>query len=64
MFDQIFVVIGLVVMLACLAILAMLFIDLVRDGCAALQSWTSSPTLLRAMPNAPAFWLRGWARRW
>jgi phosphate transport system permease protein len=31
-FDQIFVLTGLVVMLACLAILAVLFIDLVRDG--------------------------------
>jgi phosphate transport system permease protein len=30
--DQIFVIVGLVVMLACLAILAILFIDLVRDG--------------------------------
>ena len=30
-------IVGLIVMLACLAILAMLFIDLVRDGCAALQ---------------------------
>ncbi|HEY5808065.1 MAG TPA: phosphate ABC transporter permease PstA [Povalibacter sp.] len=32
LFDQLFVVIGLIVMLACLAILAVLFIDLVRDG--------------------------------
>ncbi|MFL6576784.1 MAG: phosphate ABC transporter, permease protein PstA, partial [Povalibacter sp.] len=32
MMDQIFVIVGLVVMLACLAILAVLFIDLVRDG--------------------------------
>lgn len=30
--DQVFVVVGLVVMLVCLAILAVLFIDLVRDG--------------------------------
>jgi phosphate transport system permease protein len=30
--DQIFVIVGLSVMLACLAILAILFIDLVRDG--------------------------------
>jgi phosphate transport system permease protein len=30
--DQIFVIVGLVVMLACLAILAVLFIDLVKDG--------------------------------
>jgi phosphate transport system permease protein len=30
--DQIFVIVGLIVMLACLAILAVLFIDLVRDG--------------------------------
>jgi phosphate transport system permease protein len=32
MLDQIFVILGLVVMLTCLAILAVLFIDLVRDG--------------------------------
>ena len=32
MLDQIFVILGLVVMLSCLAILAVLFIDLVRDG--------------------------------
>jgi phosphate transport system permease protein len=31
-FDKVFVLIGLIVMLACLAILAILFIDLVRDG--------------------------------
>lgn len=31
-FDQLFVLIGLIVMLACLAILAILFIDLIRDG--------------------------------
>ena len=30
--DRIFVLLGLIVMLACLAILAVLFIDLVRDG--------------------------------
>lgn len=30
--DQVFVIVGLVVMLACLAILAVLFIDLIRDG--------------------------------
>ena len=30
--DQIFVLVGLIVMIACLAILAILFIDLVRDG--------------------------------
>jgi phosphate transport system permease protein len=30
--DQIFVIVGLIVMLACLAVLAVLFIDLVRDG--------------------------------
>ncbi len=30
--DQLFVVVGLSVMLACLAILAVLFIDLIRDG--------------------------------
>jgi phosphate ABC transporter membrane protein 2, PhoT family (TC 3.A.1.7.1) len=30
--DQIFVIVGLIVMLACLAILAVLFFDLVRDG--------------------------------
>ena len=32
MLDQLFVIVGLVVMLACLAILAVLFIDLIRDG--------------------------------
>lgn len=32
MLDQLFVVVGLIVMLACLMILAVLFIDLVRDG--------------------------------
>jgi phosphate transport system permease protein len=32
MFDQLFVIVGLVVMLVCLAILAVLFIDLIRDG--------------------------------
>jgi phosphate transport system permease protein len=32
MIDQIFVIVGLSVMLACLMILAILFIDLVRDG--------------------------------
>src|SRR5215510_13993102 len=32
MMDQIFVIVGLIVMLSCLAILAVLFIDLVRDG--------------------------------
>ena len=32
LFDKIFVLVGLVVMLVCLAILAILFIDLVRDG--------------------------------
>lgn len=32
MLDQLFVVIGLVVMLVCLTVLAVLFIDLVRDG--------------------------------
>jgi phosphate transport system permease protein len=32
LFDKIFVLIGLIVMIACLAILAILFIDLVRDG--------------------------------
>ena len=31
-FDQVFVIVGLSLMLACLAILAVLFIDLVRDG--------------------------------
>jgi phosphate transport system permease protein len=31
-FDQVFVLVGLIVMMACLAILAILFIDLVRDG--------------------------------
>lgn len=30
--DQVFVIVGLVVMLMCLAVLAILFIDLVRDG--------------------------------
>ena len=30
--DQVFVIVGLVVMLVCLAVLAVLFIDLVRDG--------------------------------
>jgi phosphate transport system permease protein len=30
--DQVFVIVGLTVMLACLAVLAVLFIDLVRDG--------------------------------
>ncbi len=30
--DQVFVIVGLLVMLICLAILAVLFIDLVRDG--------------------------------
>jgi phosphate transport system permease protein len=30
--DQVFVLVGLIVMIACLAILAILFIDLVRDG--------------------------------
>ncbi len=34
LFDQLFVLIGLIVMLACLAILAILFIDLIRDGSA------------------------------
>ena len=33
-FDQVFVIVGLVVMLMCLLILAILFIDLVRDGSA------------------------------
>jgi phosphate transport system permease protein len=33
-FDKVFVLVGLIVMLACLAILAILFIDLVRDGAA------------------------------
>jgi phosphate transport system permease protein len=32
LFDQLFVITGLIVMLACLAVLAVLFIDLVRDG--------------------------------
>jgi len=32
MMDQIFVIVGLIVMLSCLAILAVLFIDLVRDS--------------------------------
>jgi len=31
-FDKVFVLVGLIVMLACLAVLAILFIDLVRDG--------------------------------
>jgi phosphate transport system permease protein len=31
-FDQVFVLVGLIVMIACLAVLAVLFIDLVRDG--------------------------------
>ncbi len=30
--DQVFVIVGLIVMLACLLVLAILFIDLVRDG--------------------------------
>ena len=30
--DQVFVIVGLIVMLMCLAVLAVLFIDLVRDG--------------------------------
>ena len=30
--DQVFVLVGLIVMIACLAVLAILFIDLVRDG--------------------------------
>jgi phosphate transport system permease protein len=30
--DQVFVLVGLIVMIACLAVLAVLFIDLVRDG--------------------------------
>lgn len=34
MFDQVFVVVGLVLMLACLGILAILFLDLVIDGSA------------------------------
>jgi phosphate transport system permease protein len=34
LFDQLFVVIGLIVMLVCLALLAILFLDLVRDGSA------------------------------
>ena len=33
-FDKVFVLVGLIVMLACLAVLAILFIDLVRDGAA------------------------------
>ena len=37
MFDQVFVLTGLIVMLACLTILAVLFIDLVRDGARALR---------------------------
>jgi phosphate transport system permease protein len=32
LFDQVFVLVGLIVMLACLGILAILFIDLVKDG--------------------------------
>jgi len=32
MLDQLFVIVGLVVMLACLAVLAVLFLDLIRDG--------------------------------
>jgi phosphate transport system permease protein len=32
--DQIFVLLGLIVMIACLAVLAVLFIDLVKDGAA------------------------------
>lgn len=32
LFDKVFVIVGLIVMLACLAVLAVLFIDLVRDG--------------------------------
>ncbi len=32
LFDQIFVLVGLLVMIVCLAILAVLFIDLVRQG--------------------------------
>ena len=32
MLDQVFVVVGLIVMMACLLVLAILFIDLVRDG--------------------------------
>ena len=36
-FDQVFVLVGLIVMLACLAILAVLFIDLVLDGARALR---------------------------
>lgn len=32
LFDQIFVIVGLTVMLACLFVLAILFIDLVKDG--------------------------------
>jgi phosphate transport system permease protein len=32
LFDQLFVIVGLVVMLLCLAVLAVLFIDLIRDG--------------------------------
>jgi hypothetical protein len=31
-FDKVFVLVGLIVMLACLAVLAILFIDLIRDG--------------------------------
>lgn len=34
MLDQVFVIVGLTVMLACLLILAILFIDLIRDGSA------------------------------
>ena len=32
MLDQLFVIVGLIVMLACLLVLAVLFIDLIRDG--------------------------------
>lgn len=32
MLDQIFVIVGLIVMLVCLGVLAVLFIDLVKDG--------------------------------
>jgi phosphate transport system permease protein len=34
MLDQVFVIVGLIVMLSCLAILAVLFLDLIRDGSA------------------------------
>lgn len=34
MLDQVFVIVGLTVMLACLLILAILFVDLIRDGSA------------------------------